>query len=102
VPLAAEDCFPEDYRSASGRRRPHTVINGFPKEGIYLQALGAKLVISDSQIRNNGVGVYGWQSASGVVSEEYHGIYADRVRVEGSTICGVIVGSGVWARFVNT
>jgi len=80
----------------------NTVINGFPKEGIYLQAPAAKLVINDSQIRNNGVGVYGFQSASGVVAEEDHGIYADRVQIEGSTICGIIVASGVWARFVNS
>jgi len=68
----------------------NVVVNGFPKEGLYVQinpagiAVGANLHIKDSVFRNNGTGIYATLTAH---------ILADRIRVENSSIGVRMLGS---------
>jgi hypothetical protein len=51
----------------------NAVVNGFPKEGIYVQAPNGRLIIHDSIIRNSGVGLYvGLALPDGVAADHLH------------------------------
>jgi len=61
----------------------NVVVNGFPNEGLYVQAPGGKLLITDSTFRNNGIGIYaGLASAldTGLTS----GVSIDHALIESS------------------
>jgi hypothetical protein len=75
----------------------NTVINGFPKEGIYVQAPSGVLSIDDSVIRNNGVGIY----AALADGSPGGGIVGNRVRIERSTSAGVRLLDGVTGHLNN-
>lgn len=77
----------------------NTVINGFPYEGIYMQAPSGRLIINDSVIRNSATGIFGGSAGPATFST---GIFADRVRIEHSANYGIRVLSGVQARLVNS
>jgi hypothetical protein len=62
----------------------NVVVNGFPKEGVYVQAPAATLIVKDSIFRNNGVGVYGAVAGGGRGFNNLGGILADHVRIENS------------------
>ena len=62
----------------------NTVVNGFPKEGIYVQAPTGTLIVKDSDLRNNSVALYGALAGGGRGFDQPGGILADRVRLEGS------------------
>jgi hypothetical protein len=52
----------------------NAVVNGFPKEGIYVEAPNGRLIIHDSIIRNSGVGLYVALALArrGVVADHLH------------------------------
>lgn len=74
-------------------------VNGFPKEGVYVQAPAGKLFIKNSVFRNNGVGIYGAVTGGSYVTTP-GGVYGDHVHVENSGI-GVRAHSGVGMKLSN-
>jgi len=62
----------------------NVVVNGFPKEGVYVQAPAATLIVKDSVFRNNGVGIYGAVAGGGRGFNNPGGILADHLRIENS------------------
>lgn len=79
----------------------NAVINGFPKEGIYMQAPSGKLFVKDSVLRNVGVGVYiAIAGGSQFDYPHHHGIFADHLRIENSGT-GIKIHDKVGARFSN-
>ena len=63
----------------------NVVVNGFPKEGLYVQAPAATLIVKDSIFRNNGTGIYGAIAGGGRGFNQLGGIFADHTRIEKST-----------------
>src|SRR5262245_19134515 len=43
----------------------NVVVNGFPVEGLYMEAPQGTLIVKDSIFRNNGVGIYGGIAGGG-------------------------------------
>ena len=79
----------------------NSVVNGFPMEGVYVQAPASTLLIKDSIFRNNGVGIYGAEAGGSGPGPATHGVFAEHVRIENSTI-GVRVLSSVSFRLSNS
>jgi len=79
----------------------NVVVNGFAKEGIYVQAPGATLIVKDAILRNNGVGLYGAVAGGGRGFNRPGGILADRIRIEASSIVGVRLLTDVGAILSN-
>lgn len=63
----------------------NVVVNGFSKEGIYVQAPNAALFVKDSILRNNGTAIYGGIAGGGRGFIQQGGIFTDHVRIENST-----------------
>jgi hypothetical protein len=78
----------------------NVVVNGFPKEGLYMQAPAGTLFIKHSVFRNNYVGIYG-AMAGGPDTGIPGGIFADHVHVEKSNT-GVRVLSNVHIGLSNS
>ena len=65
-----------------------------------MQAPYGSVFMKDSEFRGNGVGIYGGLAGHG---EFYlYGIHADRIRVEDSSVAGVLLLLGVVANLSNS
>ena len=79
----------------------NTVVNGFPMEGLYMQAPSGRLFVTDSILRNNGVSLYASVSGGAPQGNVSGGVAVDRTRIENSGT-GIRVLSGVYTRLSNS
>jgi len=77
----------------------NVIVNGFPKEGIYVQAPGGYLFVNDSILRGNETGLFG--ANVNALDQPIH-ISTDRLRIEKSTLYGLRVVNEVNATLMHS
>jgi hypothetical protein len=68
-----------------------TIANGFPQEGVFIQAATGTLYIKDSELRGNNVGLWARGDRGRMT------IFADHLRAEGNTFAGLAAEGDVRA-----
>ena len=69
----------------------NTVVNGFPQEGVFVEAVSGSLYMKDTELRGNNVGL--WMRGD----RGHMTTVADRLRVEGNSFAGIAAEEDVQA-----